>query len=378
MGDVITPVAAGQLLRVGSPTGAGLALGAAADLLLADPRRGHPVAGFGQLAAALERRVWRDDRAAGAAYAGGLVAATAALGIALDRGTRHRPVARTAVTAAVTWTVLGGTSLGRAASTLQRHLADGDLPAARAALAALAGRDPRGLDEHELARATIESVAENTADAAVGPLVWGALAGLPGLLAYRAANTLDAMVGHRSARHERFGWAAARLDDVLGWPAARVTAALSVLGAPLVGGDAGAALRTWLRDGAAHPSPNAGRCEAATAGALGIRLGGRNVYGSRVEDRPVLGSGRAPRGGDIGRAVRLSRAVWTTAAILAVAGRVALRGRRRTTPDGRGSTGRPPGSAWRPRLSRRPRAFPDSRTYGPGIGCGRLSGVGGP
>src|SRR3954447_8957211 len=133
MGDVITPVAAGQLLRVVSPTGAGLALGTAADLLLADPRRGHPVAGFGQLAAALERRVWHDDRAAGAASAGGLVAATAAHGIALGRGTRHRPVARTAVTAAVTWTVLGGTSLGRAASTLQRHIADGDLPAARAA-----------------------------------------------------------------------------------------------------------------------------------------------------------------------------------------------------------------------------------------------------
>src|SRR3954447_17921723 len=179
MGDVITPVAAGQLLRVVSPTGAGLALGTAADLLLADPRRGHPVAGFGRLAAARGRRVWHDDRAAGAASAGGLVAATAALGIALDRGTRHRPVARSAVTAAVTWTVLGGTSLGLAASTLQRHLADGDLPAAPparppaagappaapAALAALAGRDPRGLDEHELARATIESVAENTADA---------------------------------------------------------------------------------------------------------------------------------------------------------------------------------------------------------------------
>jgi adenosylcobinamide-phosphate synthase len=306
---------------VKDPFAAGLVLGAAADLLLADPRRGHPVAGFGSLAARLERAVWRDDRATGGAYAGGLVAAAAGLGVALDRVTRRRPVARAGVTAVVTWTVLGGTSLGRAATTLQRHLADGDLPAARAALPTLAGRDPRGLDEPELARATIESVAENTADAAVGPLVWGAVAGLPGLLAYRAANTLDAMVGHRSPRYERFGWAAARTDDVLGWPPARLTAALTVGCAPLVGGDAGAALRTWLRDGAAHPSPNAGRCEAATAGALGVRLGGRNVYGSRVEDRPTLGSGRAPAAGDIGRAVRLSRAVWTTAAVLAAAAR---------------------------------------------------------
>src|SRR4051812_48008164 len=312
----------------------GLLLGAAADLVLADPRRGHPVAGFGALAAGLEHRMWHDDRATGVAYAGGLVAAAAGLGVALDRVTRRRPVVRAGVAAVVTWTVLGGTSLGRAAGTLQRHLTDGDLAGARAALPTLAGRDPSGLDEPELARATIESVAENTADAAVGPLVWGAVAGLPGLLAYRAANTLDAMVGHRSPRYERFGWAAARTDDVLGWLPARLTAALTVACAPLTGGDAGTALGTWFREGAAHPSPHAGRCEAATAGALGVRLGGRNVYGSRGEDRPVLGSGRAPRAGDIGRAVRLSRAVWMTAAVLAAlarsfreSGNLRLRGR---------------------------------------------------
>jgi adenosylcobinamide-phosphate synthase len=165
----------------------------------------------------------------------------------------------------------------------------------------------------------IESVAENTADAAVGPLFWGAVAGLPGLLAYRAVNTLDAMVGHRSPRYARFGWAAARLDDVAGWPGARLTAALTVVCAPATGASASGALRTWLRDGAAHPSPNAGRCEAAMAGALGVRLGGRNVYGTRAEDRPSLGSGRTPVAGDIGRAVRLSRWVWTAAAVGAAA-----------------------------------------------------------
>src|SRR5688500_17984468 len=202
---------------VSVPTAIGLALGAAADLLLADPRRGHPVAGFGTAALALERRTWRDSRPTGAGHVLALTGAAAALGTALDRGTRARPVARTAATAAVTWTVLGGTSLGRAAGTMRRALAAGDLPAARTALPALAGRDPRGLGEAELARATVESVAENTSDAAVAPLFWGADAGIPGLLTYRAVTTLDAMAGHRSPRYDRLGWAAARLAAAAHW-----------------------------------------------------------------------------------------------------------------------------------------------------------------
>jgi adenosylcobinamide-phosphate synthase len=305
------------------PTALGLLLGAAADLLLADPRRGHPVAGFGAGALALERRTWRDSRVAGAGHTLVLTGAAVALGTALNRGTRRRPVARTLGTAAATWTVLGGTSLGRAAATMQQALTTGDLPAARAALPALAGRDPRELDEGDLARATVESVAENTSDAAVAPLFWGAVAGVPGLLAYRAVNTLDAMIGHHSPRYERFGWASARLDDAANWLPARATAALTAVCAPLAGGSPRGALRVWLRDGAAHPSPNSGRCEAAVAGALGLRLGGRNVYGSRVEVRPPLGDGRPPTASDIRRAVRLSRAVWTAAAILAATGRLA-------------------------------------------------------
>ncbi|SNX96807.1 adenosylcobinamide-phosphate synthase [Geodermatophilus sabuli] len=304
------------------PTAVGLVLGAAADLLLADPRRWHPVAGFGGTATALEQWVWRDSRPAGAGYAAALTGAATLLGVGLDRATRGRPVARALTTAVVTWTVLGGTSLGRAATAMATTLDAGDLPAARALLPTLAGRDPAGLDGADLTRATVESVAENTSDAAVAPLVWGAIAGLPGLLGYRAVNTLDAMVGHRSPRYLHFGWAAARADDVANWLPARATAALTVLAAPLVGGSARGARAAWRRDGAAHPSPNAGRCEAALAGALGLRLGGRNVYGSRVEDRSVLGSGRAPAPGDVGRAVRLSRAVWIAAAALAASGRL--------------------------------------------------------
>ncbi|WP_164702103.1 cobalamin biosynthesis protein [Modestobacter sp. KNN46-3] len=310
-----------------APTAAGLALGALADLLLADPRRGHPVAGFGRAAAALERRVWRDSRAAGAGYTTVCVGTATALGAVLHRATADRPGARTLVTAGATWAVLGGTSLGRAADTMAGHLGAGDLPAARAHLSTLAGRDPSGLGEAELVRATVESVAENTSDAAVAPLFWGVVAGLPGLLGYRAANTLDAMVGYRSARYARFGWATARFDDVLNWLPARLTALLTVAVAPLAGGSPAGAWRAWHRDGAAHPSPNAGRCEAALAGALGLRLGGRNVYGTRVEERPTLGDGQPPVRGDIRRAVRLSRAVWTAAAALAGLSRVRRRGR---------------------------------------------------
>jgi adenosylcobinamide-phosphate synthase len=305
-----------------APTAAGMALGVVADRLLGDPRRGHPVAGFGGTAAALERRIWRNSRLAGAVHVGTLTAAAVGLGAVLQRGTRRRPAVRLLLTAAATWTVLGGTSLGRAAEEVHAALAAGDTPAARAALPALVGRDPSTLDAAELARATVESVAENTSDAVVAPLLWGAVAGLPGLLGYRAVNTLDAMVGHRSPRYARFGWAAARLDDVANWMPARLTAALTVACAPLTGGSAGGAKRIWLRDGAAHPSPNAGRCEAAMAGALGVRLGGRNVYGSRVEHRPALGDGRAPATADIGRALALSRAVSLAATVLAVAARL--------------------------------------------------------
>ncbi|RZU34269.1 cobalamin biosynthesis protein [Blastococcus saxobsidens] len=310
------------LPRPDAATAAGLALGALADVALADPRRWHPVAGFGSLAAALERRSWRDSRAAGAGHWLVLVGSTAALGATADQATRGHPAARTVLTAAATWAVLGGTSLGRTAGRMHDALAAGDVVAARAVLPSLAGRDPRHLDEAGLARATVESVAENACDAAVAPLFWGAVAGLPGLLGYRAVNTLDAMVGHRSRRYERFGWASARADDVANWLPARLTATLTVACAPLAGGSAAGAWRTWHRDGAAHPSPNAGRCEASLAGALDLRLGGRNVYGTRVEDRPPLGDGRTPQPADIARATRLSRAVWLAAATLAVLARM--------------------------------------------------------
>ncbi len=168
-------------------------------------------------------------------------------------------------------------------------------------------------------RAVVESVAENTVDAVVAPALWGAVLGGAGALGYRAANTLDSMVGHRSPRYARFGTASARLDDALGWVPARATAVLVALVRP---GRAGAVVTAVRRDAPAHPSPNAGVAEAAFAAALGVQLGGANRYGDRVEVRPALGDGPPPGRGDVGRAVALSRDVTLAlAALLAGAAR---------------------------------------------------------
>ncbi len=291
----------------------GLLLGYAADRAWGDPRRGHPVAGFGSLAQGLERRSYRDSRAGGVVHV--LVLAGGATGLAYvaERSTRN-PLARTALTAAATWAVLGGRSLEREAHAVHGYLASGDLERARRRVRNLVGRDTDALGPDEIARAVVESVAENSSDAVVASYLWGAVAGVPGLVAHRAVNTLDAMIGHRNARYQNFGWAAARLDDALGLPASRLTGALvAALGPDRVG-----ALAAWRRDAGRHPSPNAGVAEASFAGALGLRLGGTNTYyGNRREDRALLGNGRTPTPADIPRATRLARRVGTGAALVA-------------------------------------------------------------
>jgi adenosylcobinamide-phosphate synthase len=307
---------------------AGLAGGVLLDALAGDPRRGHPVAAFGRAAGRLEDRVYADDRLRGTAYAGACVLAAALPAVAVHRLTRGRPLLRGTAVAATAWAVTGARSLRREAERVAAALDTGDLAAAREALPGLCGRDPDRLDAKGLARAVVESVAENTSDAAVAPVFWAAVAGLPGMAAYRAINTLDAMVGYRSPRYERFGWAAARLDDVANWAPARVTAALAAACAPAAGGSPGAALRAVFRDGGRHPSPNAGRPEAAFAGALGLRLGGSSTYAGVTEHRPELGDGRPPDPADIRRAQRLSRAVTTAACVLAAVAAVAVPGSR--------------------------------------------------
>lgn len=281
-----------------------------ADLAFADPRRGHPVAMFGTAAATLERVTYRDSRAAGVVHVGLLLGAVLALGQVLQR--RGGP----GMAAAATWVSLGGTSLARTGTRMAELLDGGDVEGARALLPSLCGRDPALLDESGLTRAALESVAENTSDAQVAPMLWAAVFGAPGVLGYRAVNTLDSMVGYRSPRYRRFGWAAARLDDTANYVGARLAAGLVVVCAPLVGGSGAAAVRAWRRDARRHPSPNAGVVEAAFAGALGVQLGGPTQYRHELQIRPTLGDGRPPTVADLRRAVLLSRVVQAGAAVL--------------------------------------------------------------
>ena len=291
------------------------AAGVAVDRFLGEPGvEPHPLVVFGCLMSRVEGRLYRHRRAAGAVHA--------AIGLALGvgAGTLLRS------TTAATYVAVGARSLAEAATAVERALAGHDLEAARRLLPTLVGRDPEGLDGADVARAVVESVAENTVDAVVAPVLWAAVAGAPGALGYRAINTLDAMVGHHSSRYERYGWASARLDDVAGWVPARLTAALVVAARPRA---ARSVLLAVRHQAPQHPSPNSGVAEAAFAAALGLRLGGVNRYGDRVECRPLLGQGRAAGPGDIAAAVRLSRDVGTLlATILSFGALVTRKGRR--------------------------------------------------
>jgi adenosylcobinamide-phosphate synthase len=297
-----------------------------------DPRRGHPVALFGGAATTFERSTYADNRAAGLLHTGILLGALGALGLLAERvAGRSGSLGTAAVTAAVTFVALGGTSLTRTGAHMASLLNAGDVAGARRLLPSLCGRDPVSLDEAGLTRAALESVAENTSDAHVAPILWAAVGGMPAVLVYRGANTLDAMIGNRSPQYARFGWAAARFDDAANYVAARVTAVLTACCAPAVGGSPAGAMRAWRRDAARHPSPNAGVVEAAFAGALGVRLGGPTQYAHQLEIRPTLGDGRPPDIADLQRAVRLSRAVQWAATVVALVVSVAGRSGRRAS-----------------------------------------------
>ena len=299
---------------------AGIAAGYLADVALGDPRRAHPVALFGACAAGLERFTYSDDRIAGAVHTSVLLGALATAGVVAERAACRRGQGWVAaITATTTFVALGGTSLSRTGARMADLLTRDDVDGARRLLPSLCGRDPAALDVDGLVRASVESVAENTSDAQVAPLLWVALGGVPALLVYRGANTLDAMIGHRSPRYERFGWAAAKFDDLLNFVAARMAGVLVAVCAPVVGGSPAEAVRAWRRDAVRHPSPNAGVVEASFAGALGVRLGGPTQYAHQLEIRPTLGDGPAPQIDDLRRSVRLSRAVQLVGAVLAAA-----------------------------------------------------------
>ncbi|WCC80984.1 adenosylcobinamide-phosphate synthase CbiB [Cutibacterium equinum] len=276
---------------------------------------------FGNAAAGLEKRDWADSVARGGVHVAACLVPLAVLGAGVEKATAKHPVMRMIATAATTWAVVGSTSLAREGHTMADRLRNGDLSGARRQLSHLCSRDADQLDEPELARATVESMAENTADAAVASLWWGAVAGVPGMLVHRGANTLDAMIGHHNERYENFGKVAAHLDDLLDLPASRLTGLFCCLLAPTVGGDRRCAFEVMMRDHAHHPSPNGGWCESAWAGALGVQLGGRNVYyGNRHEDRPLLGDGPRPDGAKVADAANLVTKVTDVATAVACLG----------------------------------------------------------
>jgi adenosylcobinamide-phosphate synthase len=270
------------------------------DRLAGEPRRWHPLVGFGLLAAAVERRLNRRRRSAGVVAWAVVLLPWVALAAAL------RALAPLAVDVTLLTFALGARSLSEHAEAVRAPLARGALEEARRRVGHIVSRDTGALDEEGVSRAAVESVLENGNDAVFGALFWFAILGGPGALLFRLANTLDAMWGYRTERFEAFGWAAARADDVLNWVPARLTAVTyALLGSPA------AALACWRRQAPAWDSPNAGPVMAAGAGSLGLALGGPASYHGVEEERPQLGHGAAPRHPDIARAVALvDRGVW--------------------------------------------------------------------
>jgi adenosylcobinamide-phosphate synthase len=293
----------------------GMLLAVLLDAVLGEPRRAHPLVAFGGYARWIESRWHADRRAMGLlAWMGAVVPAVVATVLLVHLADMVAGWLGTALRIGVLYLAIGHESLGAHARPVATALAAGDLAAARAAVGRMVSRDTGVLDDTQVAAAATESVLENGNDAVFGALFWFALFGAPGAVLYRLANTLDAMWGYRTARYERFGWAAARIDDLLNVVPARLTA----LTYALLGNFAGA-MRCWHEQAPAWDSPNAGPVMAAGAGALGVRLGGAAPYHGVWEARPPLGDGALPDAGSIERALRLVRngvVLWLGMALL--------------------------------------------------------------
>jgi adenosylcobinamide-phosphate synthase len=292
------------------------------DVVLGDPRwLSHPVRLMGRVIAWYDSRVRRvshgpiGERAAGIALALGLPALSYAAGwLAIELAGRAHVMLGAVVWVLLAWTALAARDLADHALAVQLTLEQGSLERARQAVAQIVGRDTAQLSESEVVRATVETIAESTSDGIIAPLFFLTLFGPPAALAYKAISTLDSMVGHQDPKYRYFGWASARLDDVVNWVPARITARLLVLAAGIVSWNPrrmGQAWRILRRDAHKHPSPNSGRPEAAMAGVLQVQLGGTNIYRGRREQRPYLGDPHVPlRLSHITEAVVL---MWMTA-----------------------------------------------------------------
>lgn len=298
----------------------------AVDALLGWPawlfaRIGHPATWLGWLIAAIDAAWNRESdppelrRAAGVAGAFLVIAVAVALGWLLQSLLPAGWI-QIALVGILAWPLVALRSLHDHVAAVASPLLSGNIAAAREAVSRIVGRDPAALDEAGIARAAIESLAENASDGIVAPVFWGALFGLPGILGYKAINTLDSMIGHRSERHEAFGWAAARIDDVASFIPARLTGFLFVLLAPR----RSEALSCMMRDARRHRSPNAGWPEAAMAGALGVRLSGPRIYHGSIAKEPWLNEGaRDPLAADISEGLKIYRgAILLLAGVLAI------------------------------------------------------------
>ena len=275
---------------------------------------GHPVTWMGRLIAALDKRFNEPAQSFEARRRAGILAllilltVTGFVGVLAEILLTSLPLGLVLV-AAVASTLLAARSLDEHVRRVADGLDEGGTVGGRAAVAMVVGRDPDTLDRHGVARAAIESLAENFSDGVVAPAVWFVLLGLPGAVIYKAINTADSMIGHRTPRHEAYGYAAARLDDLANLPASRLSVLFLVAAATLLpGADAKNAWRTALRDARRHRSPNAGWPEAAMAGALGLRLNGPKIYATRSVEDAYMGEGRAEaEADDIRRALNLYR-----------------------------------------------------------------------
>lgn len=303
-----------------------MAVAMAVDALLGWPswlfaRIGHPVTWLGRLIEAIDTAWNRASdppafrRVTGIAGALVVIALAVALGWAIQSLLPFGWI-RIVLVGLLAWPLVALRSLHDHVAAVAKPLQAGDIAAAREAVSRIVGRDPAALDEAGIARAATESLAENASDGIVAPVFWGALFGLPGILGYKAINTLDSMIGHRSERHEAFGWAAARIDDVANFIPARLTGSLFVLLALR----RSEALSCMMRDARRHRSPNAGWPEAAMAGALGVRLSGPRVYQGSATAEPWLNEGaRDPRAADIAEALTLyRRTMLLLAGVLAI------------------------------------------------------------
>ena len=290
---------------------------------------GHPVSWIGALISALESRLNRPDYSAAMRRAAGvmtvllLIAVSLGLGLALEIAVRSVPILGFILAVVIVAALIAAGSLDQHVRAVAAALRNDGLTGGRQRIAKIVGRDPEALDQAAICRAAIESLAENASDGVTAPALWYLVGGLPGMIAYKAINTADSMIGHMSERYHAFGWAAAKLDDLVNWPASRLTGLMFIAAASVVpGASASSAWQALCRDARLHRSPNAGWPEAAMAGALGLRLAGPRVYDGVLVQDHWMGDGRTeatPE--DIERALTIYRTAFAgTLLIVAVIG----------------------------------------------------------